>query len=70
MAIDTQPSLNASYASSIFFEESWRPDSRAANHITPNLSSLTICLEYTGNGQLQVGGGAGFDIKFIICTQG
>lgn len=51
--------------SSTAHDQAWYPDSRAINHITPDLANLSIVSPYTGTRQVSLGNGASVSIANI-----
>lgn len=47
------------------YDTNWYPDSGATNHVTPTISNLMTCMDYTGNDQIHMGNGTGLQIQHI-----
>ena len=43
----------------------WYPDTGASHHVTPDIASLTMSNDYTGNDKLVVGNGQGLPITHV-----
>ncbi|KAL4183304.1 hypothetical protein AMTRI_Chr11g154520 [Amborella trichopoda] len=62
---DLGVNLNAFYAAHSNINDAWYPDSGASNHITADLSNLSLHSKYTGPAQINIGNGTGLSIKNI-----
>ena len=68
LRLNIPPSNAYMAASSSFCDPNWYLDSGATNHVTPDLSNLSIHSEYHGLDQLSVGNGAGMPISLVGMT--